>query len=38
MTVRVRFAPSTTGHLHVGDVGTALYHWLFAPKETQSSP
>ena len=30
MAVRVRFAPSPTGHLHVGNVRTALYNWLFA--------
>ncbi|MEX0826878.1 MAG: glutamate--tRNA ligase [Acidimicrobiia bacterium] len=30
MTVRVRFAPSPTGHLHIGGVRTALYNWLFA--------
>lgn len=30
MTVRVRFAPSPTGHLHVGGCRTALYNWLFA--------
>ena len=30
MTVRVRFAPSPTGFLHVGGVRTALYNWLFA--------
>ncbi|MGH9338643.1 MAG: glutamate--tRNA ligase [Acidobacteriota bacterium] len=30
MTVRVRFAPSPTGHLHVGNVRTALYSWLYA--------
>lgn len=30
MTVRVRFAPSPTGHLHVGGGRTALYNWLFA--------
>ncbi len=30
MSVRVRFAPSPTGHLHVGNVRTALYNWLFA--------
>lgn len=29
-TVRVRFAPSPTGHLHVGGARTALYNWLFA--------
>ncbi len=28
--VRVRFAPSPTGSLHVGNVRTALYNWLFA--------
>ncbi len=30
MNVRVRFAPSPTGQLHVGNVRTALYNWLFA--------
>src|ERR1700733_14359646 len=28
--VRVRFAPSPTGNLHVGSVRTALFNWLFA--------
>jgi nondiscriminating glutamyl-tRNA synthetase len=28
--VRVRFAPSPTGHLHVGNVRTALFNWLLA--------
>jgi len=28
--VRVRFAPSPTGHLHVGGARTALFNWLFA--------
>ncbi len=28
--VRVRFAPSPTGPLHIGGVGTALYNYLFA--------
>ncbi|MEJ2110042.1 MAG: glutamate--tRNA ligase [Acidobacteriota bacterium] len=28
--VRVRFAPSPTGYLHVGNVRTALFNWLFA--------
>ena len=28
--VRVRFAPSPTGMLHVGSARTALYNWLFA--------
>ncbi len=27
---RVRFAPSPTGFLHVGNARTALYNWLFA--------
>ena len=30
MTVRVRFAPSPTGFLHVGGLRTALYNFLFA--------
>jgi len=28
--VRVRFAPSPTGFLHIGGVRTALYNWLYA--------
>jgi len=32
MTVRVRFAPSPTGYLHVGGARTALFNWLFARK------
>ncbi len=28
--VRVRFAPSPTGALHIGGVRTALYNYLFA--------
>ena len=28
--VRVRFAPSPTGPLHIGGVRTALYNYLFA--------
>ncbi len=28
--VRVRFAPSPTGHLHIGGVRTALFNWLYA--------
>jgi nondiscriminating glutamyl-tRNA synthetase len=31
--VRVRFAPSPTGHLHVGNARTALFNWLFARQE-----
>ena len=30
--IRVRFAPSPTGHLHVGNVRTAIFNWLFARK------
>ncbi|MFO0485538.1 MAG: glutamate--tRNA ligase family protein, partial [Sphingobacteriia bacterium] len=30
MSVRVRFAPSPTGPLHVGGVRTALFNYLFA--------
>jgi nondiscriminating glutamyl-tRNA synthetase len=32
-TVRVRFAPSPTGHLHVGNARTALFNWLFARQQ-----
>jgi len=32
-TVRVRFAPSPTGFLHMGVARTALYNWLFARHE-----
>ncbi len=32
MSVRVRFAPSPTGYLHVGNARTALITWLFARK------
>lgn len=30
MTVRVRFAPSPTGRIHIGNARTALVNWLFA--------
>lgn len=30
--VRVRFAPSPTGYLHIGGARTALFNWLFAHK------
>src|ERR671923_225073 len=33
MPVRVRFAPSPTGYLHVGGARTALFNWLFARHE-----
>src|SRR5579871_1532569 len=29
-SVRVRFAPSPTGHLHIGGLRTAFFNWLFA--------
>lgn len=32
MSVRVRFAPSPTGYLHIGGVRTALFNWLWARK------
>ena len=32
-TVRVRFAPSPTGYLHVGGARTALFNWLYARHE-----
>ncbi|KAA8433329.1 glutamate--tRNA ligase [Weissella sagaensis] len=28
--IRVRYAPSPTGHLHIGNARTALFNWLFA--------
>jgi len=31
--VRVRFAPSPTGHIHVGNVRTALFNYLFAKNQ-----
>lgn len=30
MSVRVRFAPSPTGYLHIGSVWTALFTWMYA--------
>ena len=30
MNVRVRFAPSPTGFLHIGGARTALFNWLYA--------
>jgi glutamyl-tRNA synthetase len=33
MNVRVRIAPSPTGLLHIGNVRTALFNWLFARHE-----
>ncbi|SDD60396.1 glutamate--tRNA ligase [Kordiimonas lacus] len=33
MTVKVRFAPSPTGKLHVGNIRAALVNWLFARQQ-----
>ncbi|MEJ7711330.1 MAG: glutamate--tRNA ligase family protein [Pyrinomonadaceae bacterium] len=30
MSVRVRFAPSPTGYLHIGSARSALFNWLYA--------
>ncbi|MCA9566000.1 MAG: glutamate--tRNA ligase, partial [Myxococcales bacterium] len=30
MTVRLRFAPSPTGSLHMGSIRTALFNYLYA--------
>lgn len=32
MTVTTRFAPSPTGHLHIGNIRTALHNWMWAKK------
>lgn len=32
MTIRVRFAPSPTGFLHIGAARSALFNWLYARK------
>lgn len=32
MNVAVRFAPSPTGHLHIGNVRTTIMNWLFAAR------
>ncbi|MEO0546761.1 MAG: glutamate--tRNA ligase family protein, partial [Pseudomonadota bacterium] len=31
--IKVRFAPSPTGRLHIGNIRTALYNWLFATRQ-----
>ena len=30
--IKVRFAPSPTGHMHIGNTRTALFNWLWANK------
>jgi glutamyl-tRNA synthetase len=30
MNIRVRFAPSPTGHIHIGNIRAAIFNWLFA--------
>ena len=32
--IRVRFAPSPTGYLHIGGLRTALYNYLFAKQNS----
>ena len=32
MNIRVRYAPSPTGYLHIGGARTALFNYLFAKK------
>ena len=34
MPVTVRFAPSPTGHIHIGNARTALFNWLFASRNS----
>lgn len=34
MSVTVRFAPSPTGNIHIGNVRTALFNWLYAVKNS----
>ncbi len=33
MTITTRFAPSPTGHLHVGNIRTALHNWMFTKQQ-----
>ena len=34
MGLRVRFAPSPTGYMHLGNIRTALFNWMLARKES----
>src|SRR6202521_2241989 len=36
--MRVRFAPSPTGQLHVGNARTALFNWLLARGQPEETP
>lgn len=36
MSVRVRFAPSPTGQVHIGNIRAAIFNWLFARHEQGS--
>lgn len=36
MSVKVRFAPSPTGFVHIGSLRTALYNYLFAREWVES--
>jgi glutamyl-tRNA synthetase len=33
MSIRLRFAPSPTGHVHIGNIRTAIFNWLYARHE-----
>ena len=33
MSIRVRFAPSPTGQVHIGNIRAAIFNWLYARHE-----